>query len=53
MRKIGYELIRARPSFYMISDHPNVGLGIFDCSLCIGRTALKDDYHKKRVGMLA
>ena len=26
-------LIRARPNFYMISDNPNVGPGIVDCSL--------------------
>ena len=25
-------LIRARPNFYMISDNPNVSLGIVDCS---------------------
>ena len=37
----------------MISDNPNVSLGIVDCSLYIGRIALKDDYHKKRMDMLA
>ena len=46
-------LIRARPSFYIISDNPNVSLGIMDCSLYTGRIALKDDYHKKRMDMLA
>ena len=46
-------LIRARPNFYMISDHPNVSLGIVDCSLYTRRFALKDDYHKKRMDMLA
>ena len=40
-------LIRARPSFYMISDNPNVSLGIVDCSLYTRRIALKDDYHKR------
>ena len=37
----------------MISDNPNVSLGIVDCSLYTRRFALKDDYHKKRVDMLA
>ena len=46
-------LIRARPNFYMISDNPNVSLGIVDCSLYSRRIALKDDYHKKRMEMLA
>ena len=46
-------LIRARPKFYMISDNPNVSLGIVDCSLYTHRIALKDDYHKKRMDMLA
>ena len=45
-------LIRARTSFYMISDNPNVSLGIVDCSLYTHRIALKDDYHKKRMDML-
>ena len=51
--KIGPRLIRARPNFYMISDNPNVSLGIVDCSLYTRRIALKDDYHKKRMDMLA
>ena len=46
-------LIRARPNFYMISDNPNVSLGIVDCSLYTRSIALKDDYHKKRMDMLA
>ena len=46
-------LIRARPNFYMISDNPNGSLGIVDCSLYTRRIALKDDYHKKRMDMLA
>ena len=29
--KIRLRLIRARPNFYMISDNPNVSLGIVDC----------------------
>ena len=51
--KIRLRLIRARPNFYMISDNPNVSLGIVDCSLYTGRIALKDDYHKKRIDMHA
>ena len=31
--KIRLRLIRARPIFYMISDNPNVSLGIVACSL--------------------
>ena len=46
-------LIGARPNFYMISDSPNVILGIVDCSLYTRRIALKDDYHKKRMDKLA
>ena len=46
-------LIRARPNFYMISDNPNVSLGIVDCSLYTRRVALKVDYHRKRMDMLA
>ena len=54
--KIILRLIRAKPSFYMISGIPNVSLGFVDCSLYTRRIALKDlkdDYHKKRMDMLA
>ena len=51
--KIRMRLIRASPKFYMISGNPNVSLGIEDCSLYTRRVALKDDYHKKRMDMLA
>ena len=51
--KVRLRLIRARPSFYMISDNPNVSLGIVDCSLYTRRIALKDDYHKKRMDIIA
>ena len=51
--KIRLRLIRDRPIFYMISDKLNVSLGIVGCSLYTRRTALKDDYHKKRMDMLA
>ena len=37
----------------MISDNPNVSLGIVVCSLYTRRIALKDGYHKKRMDMLA
>ena len=37
----------------MISDNPNVSLGIAGCSLYTRRIALKDEYHKKRMDMLA
>ena len=46
-------LIRARTSFHMIGDNLNVSLGIVDCSLYTRRIALKDDYHKKRMDMIA
>ena len=45
--------MRVRPIFYMISDNPNLSLGIVDCSLYTRRIALKDDYHKERMDMLA
>ena len=51
--KIRLRLIKARPNFYLISDNPNVSLGIVDWSLYIRRIALKDDYHKKWMDMLA
>ena len=51
--KIRLRLIRARPNFYMISDNTNVSLGIVDCSFYTRRIVLKDDYHKKRMDMLA
>ena len=51
--KIRPRLIRAKSNFYMISDNPNASLGIVDCSLYTRRIARKDDYHKKRMDMLA
>ena len=50
--EIRLRLIRARPNFNMISDNPNVSLGIVDCSHNT-RFALNVDYHKKRKEMLA
>ena len=52
-KKIRLRLVRARSKFHMISDNPYVSLPIVDCSLCTRRIALKDDYHKKRLDMLA
>ena len=37
----------------MTGDNPNVSLGIVDSSLSTCPIALKDDYHKKRMDMLA
>ena len=51
--KVRIRLIRTRPNFYMISDNPNVSLGIVDCSLYNRRITLKENYHKKRMDMLA
>ena len=51
--EIRLRLIRARPIFYTISDNPNVGLGIVDYSLHTRRFSHTDDYHKKRMNMLA
>ena len=50
---IRHRLIRPRTSFYNISDNPNLNLGIVGCSLYTRRITLKDDYHKKRMDMLA
>ena len=50
---IRLQLIRAGLNFNMISDNPNFSFGIGDCSLFTRRIALKDDYHKKRMDMLA
>ena len=51
--KIKLRLIRAWPNFYMTCDNPNVSLGIVDCSIYTRHIALKDDYHNKRMDMLA
>ena len=51
--KIRVRLNRARPNFYRISDNPNVNLGIVDCYLYTRHIALKDNYHIKRMDMLA
>ena len=51
--KINLRLVIARPNIYMISDSPNVSLGIVECSFYTRCIALKDDYHEKRMDMLA
>ena len=51
--KFRLRLYRARPYFYLISDHPNVRFENFDFSVYTPLTSLKDDYHKKRNNMLA
>ena len=45
--KVRLRLIRARLSFYMISDNTNLSLRIVDCSFYTRRIGLKNDYHKK------
>ena len=49
---IRLRLIRAGPAFYMISENPNVSLGIVHCSIYTRRIDLKHDYHKKQIYML-
>ena len=51
--KFRLRLSKARPNFYMISDNTNVSLGAVDCSLYTRRIALKDDYRRKQIDMLA
>ena len=51
--KIRLRLFRARPNFYIVGDNPNISHGIVDCSHYTRRIALKHDYHKKRMDMLA
>ena len=50
--KVRIRLIRARPIFDMISENPNVSLGIVDCSLYTRRVMLKENYHKKKMSQL-
>ena len=52
-KKVRIRLIRTRQNFYMISESPNVSLGIMDCSLYTRCVMLKEDYHKKRMSQLA
>ena len=45
--------IQSQTYFYMISDNPKVSLVNVDCSLYTRRIALKVNYHRKRIDMLA
>ena len=51
--KVRIRLNRARTSFYMTSENPNVSFGFVDCSLYTRRVMLKEDYHKKNMSQLA
>ena len=51
--KVRIRLFRGRPNFYMMSENPNVNLGIVDCSLYTRRVMLKENCHKKRMSQLA
>ena len=51
--KVRLRLVRARPSFHMISDIPNDSFENVDRSFYTCRNALKNGYHKKRMDMLA
>ena len=51
--KIRLRPFRARPNFYMITDKPNLSLGIVDCSFYTHRIALKHDYHQNKMDLLA
>ena len=51
--RIKLRLIKARPTFYTITDKPNVRLGFVDCSLYAHRIALNDDDHMERNDMFA
>ena len=51
--KIKLYLNRARPNFNTNIGNPNISLGSVDCSFYTRRIALKDDYHKKKMDMMA
>ena len=51
--KLKLRQFRAGPNFYIFSDNRNVSLGIVGCSLYTRRIALKHDYHKNWLNMLA
>ena len=51
--KVRLRVIRGRPNFYMITGNPNVSVVIVDCSFYTRRIALKGNYHKKRIEVLA
>ena len=45
--RVTFRLFGARPEFHLISENPNISLGIVDGSLYTRRVMLKEDYHKK------
>ena len=47
------QLMRASPRFYSISDNPNLGILIIECSPYTQRFDLEDEYHKKRMDIFA
>ena len=51
--KIRLHQITVRPNFHLISDNTNVSFGYVDFSLYTRRNAFKDDYHMKKMDMLA
>ena len=51
--KIRFRLTGSGPKIYMINDNSNVSLGTVDSSLFTHRIARNDDYHNKRLHMLA
>ena len=51
--KVPIRIIRARPSFYMLSENPNISLVIVVCSLYTRRVMLKEDHHKKLLAQQA
>ena len=46
--KTSVRLVEARLKFNKISDYSNVSPGLVGCPLSTRRTALTDDYHKRR-----
>ena len=44
--KVRIKLIRARPNFHTLSDNPNVGLKIVDCSLFTRRVLVTEPNHQ-------
>ena len=44
-------LTSSRPDYYMVSDNPNIIVGILDCLTDTRRIALNDNYQKKRMKM--
>ena len=51
--KVRIRLIKANPSFYMLSANPHVDLKIQQSVLHTKRIELKEEYHQKNMDMLA